>query len=81
MTIEHKVQGPEIALRSRHYSIYEQLFLNNNVLFIRKWISVFIFCVFENLVIFYFAILFLMNKNKWYPPKISSGVIFHRKLI
>ena len=33
-------------------------------IFISKWISVFIFCVFENLVIFYFAILFLINENK-----------------
>ena len=46
------------------HSIYEQLFLNKNVLFIRKWISVFIFYVFENFIIFYFAILFLINENK-----------------
>ena len=55
-------------------------FLNKNVLFISKWISVFIFCICENLVILYFVILFLINKNKRRPPKISPGVIFRKKI-
>ena len=53
-------------------------FLNKNVLFISKCISVFIFCIFENLVILYFVILFLINENKRRPPKVS--VIFRKKI-
>ena len=75
---EEKVQRPEITARPRYYSIYEQLFLNKNVSFISKWISVFIFYVFENLVIFYFAILFLINENKRYSPKINLMLFFER---
>ena len=79
--LEHSCPWPRDGLSSERLSLASSLVSSTPpLLFITKWILLFIFCVFEILLIFYFAILFLINENKCYSLKISPDVIFRKKI-